>query len=673
MTITCLRIEWCWALVVSAAVGFAACSSSSTVRDGAQTGGGSGGRPSASSGGSAAGIDAAVTSSGGSTASSAGGASSSNGGTANTGGVSTGGVSQSGGSTASGGVSTGSTDATAGTTTTTGGTPAAGGTANIGGSLSSAGSKATGGSAGAGGATTGGTRTTGGTTATGGTAISAGTTAATGGTTTGGTSATGGTTAATGGTRTTGGTTAGGNTTAPTSLGAIYSGVPWLDTDGNLVNAHGVGFIKVGSTYYMVGEQRSGSNDTYSGAPINAEDSFTGVSMYSTTDFVNWTFVGTVVKPIPGTIVAPPYYGERPKILYNSSTSKYIIYIKMLQYTGSRPIYTGSYAVLTSSNISGPYTFVKDLGLGGANDFEVFQDTDGSQYLARDGGWLYKFSADGLSTQQVNSTSIQVGEGTSLYKAGSTYFWQSSQGSYWYSNDNSYSTATSLTGPWTAHGYFCPSGSKTWQSQDTAVVTVAGSSGTTYIYVGDRWVNGDLPASTLVVQPFTVSGSTESISTYNPVWSLDVGAGTWSPVTPSGTSVNDNTTGTGPNQFNYSSGWTAAACSGCNGGDAHYSSTADATASIAFNGTQILLYSAYNTSSGIMGVTLCDGSGTALNPELHVSLRYDAPATGNYLVYASPVMSRGAYVLKVRVTGKKDLYSSGTSCNVDRVLILGGS
>jgi hypothetical protein len=35
----------------------------------------------------------------------------------------------------------------------------------------------------------------------------------------------------------------------------------------------------------MVGEQRSGANDTYTGEAINGEDTFTGVSMYSTTDF----------------------------------------------------------------------------------------------------------------------------------------------------------------------------------------------------------------------------------------------------------------------------------------------------------------------------------------------------------------------------------------------------
>ncbi len=136
-------------------------------------------------------------------------------------------------------------------------------------------------------------------------------------------------------------------------------------------------------------------------------------------------------------------------------------------------------------------------------------------------------------------------------------------------------------------------------------------------------------------------------------------AGTWSAVTPSGTSVNDNTTGTGQNQFNYSSGWTYGACSSCYNGDLHSSSTVAQPPVLLSAGHRYLLYSAYDNSSGIMGVTLCDSNGTALSPEVNVSLRYDAPAAGNYLVYASPVMPSGSYMLKVRVTGLKDGYSSG--------------
>ncbi len=301
----------------------------------------------------------------------------------NTSGVNaTGGSANTGGSKATGGI------------VNTGGNSAVGGATSVGGSLT------TGGNAPFGGMTaTGGTKANGGTASVGGTTGTGGTKETGGAVATGGTKSTGGTTS-TGGTRATGGAATGGNNAAAAgagSLGNIYSGVPWLDTSGNLVNAHGVGFIKVGNTYYMVGEQRSGANDTYSGAAVNMEDTFTGVSMYSTTDFVNWTFVGTVVTPISGTVVAPPYYGERPKILYNTSTSKYIIYIKMLNYTGNPLTYTGYYAVLTSSNISGPYTYNGNLSLTGANDFQVFEDSDGSQYLVRDGGTLYKFSTDGLS------------------------------------------------------------------------------------------------------------------------------------------------------------------------------------------------------------------------------------------------------------------------------------
>jgi hypothetical protein len=550
--------------------------------------------------------------------------------------------------------SAGQRSGAAGGNSGSGGTPSSGGVTGTGGA-----SAGTGGApAGTGGAPagSGGTNGTGGVTATGG---AAGTGGAIG---TGGKGGAGGKGGGSGGSSGAGG--------RATSLGAIYSGVPWLDTDGHLVNAHGVGFLKVGDTYYMVGEQRSGKNDTYSGAAINAEDSFTGLSLYSTKDFVSWSFVGTVVKPMAGTILAPPYYGERPKLLFNASTGKYIIYVKMLNYTGSPLVYTGTYAVLTSTSVGGPYSYVGNLSPSGANDFEVFQDSDGSQYFVRTDGALYRLSADGLSLGATVASGIQNGEGPSLYKAGSTYFWQSSGGSYWHSNDNSYSSAPSLTGPWTAHGFFCPSGSQTWQSQDTAVVTVTGSAATTYIYVGDRWVDGDLPASTLVVQPFTVSGATESIPTYNPVWTLDMSTGKASALAPAGTTVNDSAAGSAASQFNYSSGWTAGSCSGCNGGDSHSSSTANATATVAFSGTQILLYAAINDSSGIMGVTLADGEGSALYPELHVSLRTDAAAAGNYLVYASPVLPRGSYSLKVRVTGLKDLYSSGTAGNVDRVLIL---
>ena len=40
----------------------------------------------------------------------------------------------------------------------------------------------------------------------------------------------------------------------------ISSGTTWKDTAGSLIEAHGGGLIKVGSTYYWVGEDHSTAN-----------------------------------------------------------------------------------------------------------------------------------------------------------------------------------------------------------------------------------------------------------------------------------------------------------------------------------------------------------------------------------------------------------------------------
>jgi len=97
--------------------------------------------------------------------------------------------------------------------------------------------------------------------------------------------------------------------------------------------------------------------------------------------------------------------------------------------------------------------------------------------MVRHPGLLYRFADDGMSIASTVVSDVPLGEAPSLYKTGNTYFWQSSSGTYWHANDNSYATATALGGPWTHRGHFCPTGSLTWQSQSTAVVSVSGSSG----------------------------------------------------------------------------------------------------------------------------------------------------------------------------------------------------
>ena len=54
-------------------------------------------------------------------------------------------------------------------------------------------------------------------------------------------------------------------------------GKDWLDSEGNLIEAHGEGILKVGQTYYWYGENHK-----------LGEGNKTGVSCYSSTDLYDW-------------------------------------------------------------------------------------------------------------------------------------------------------------------------------------------------------------------------------------------------------------------------------------------------------------------------------------------------------------------------------------------------
>ena len=67
----------------------------------------------------------------------------------------------------------------------------------------------------------------------------------------------------------------------------ISPGTAWTDTQGKPIQAHGGGMIKVGSTWYWFGEDKTGESQD------NAV--FQNVPCYSSTDLAHWTFVANVL------------------------------------------------------------------------------------------------------------------------------------------------------------------------------------------------------------------------------------------------------------------------------------------------------------------------------------------------------------------------------------------
>jgi beta-xylosidase len=297
-------------------------------------------------------------------------------------------------------------------------------------------------------------------------------------------------------------------------------GQAWTDTSGSTLQLHGLGIVKVGSTWYGFGEDKAGES--------SSNDYFQDVPCYSSTDLQHWTLQGKALTRQSTGDLGPNRIVERPKVIYNSSTATYVMYVHIDNTAYSE----AKVGVATSSTPCGPYSYRGSFQPLGhiSRDLGLFQDTDGSAYLLSEdrasGLRIDKLSSDYLS---VTSAVTVLGdyEAPAMVKVAGRYFILGSHLTGWSTNDDVYASATSLSGPWSSFQDFAPAGTNTYNTQVSNIITVQGTSGTTYIYTGDRWTTSDLGSSPLVWLPLTISGSTVSLTWYSS-WTLDTVAGTWS-------------------------------------------------------------------------------------------------------------------------------------------------
>jgi len=302
---------------------------------------------------------------------------------------------------------------------------------------------------------------------------------------------------------------------------SIQSGVTWLDNAGNPVNAHDGGIWFENGKYYFYGEHFSGGTND-----------FKAVAMYSSTDLMNWTWVGKVLPVKARGELGPSRIGERPHILKCPGTGEYVMFIHAADLTYQKD---KECVYATSPTIDGVYTFRGALtNSSGAkivhSDMSTFQD-DGTGYVVTESGSAYKLAPDYHSWVEQTlkgSSALSGSESPTLFKKDGTYYWLFSSKTGWRSNDNNYATATSMAGPWTNKGLIAPSGKLTWNSQSTYVLPVTGTKGTTYMFCGDRWNADDNSKATYVWQPLIFNGGAISMPTFYDAWYLNVNTGTWS-------------------------------------------------------------------------------------------------------------------------------------------------
>ncbi len=161
--------------------------------------------------------------------------------------------------------------------------------------------------------------------------------------------------------------------------GSIRPGKVWLDTEGKRIQAHGGSVIYTDGMYYWYGENKEktdGKNGIW----------HWGVKCYSSKDLYNWKDEGLIIPPdLEDTSCGlhPSKCMDRPHIIYNRRTGKYVCWIKIMNLNSELSGFSQAAIVLAADHILGPYTKVRDmfrpLGMN-AGDFDLAVAEDGKAY-----------------------------------------------------------------------------------------------------------------------------------------------------------------------------------------------------------------------------------------------------------------------------------------------------
>ena len=325
-----------------------------------------------------------------------------------------------------------------------------------------------------------------------------------------------------------------------TTLNAFSPGQPWLDDQGQVINAHGAGFLHHNGVCYWFGEHK------IEGPAGNR--AHVGVHVYSSLDLYNWHDEGIAlaVSEDTGSEIARGCVLERPKVNFNAKTGQFVMWCHLepagvegysgarsgavatsptgpFTYLGSlrpnagvwpenvpdiwkKPLDSEELAHLDSLDLPGgprPYypkslLFRRDFEIGQmARDMTLFVDDDGSAYhiyASEANGTLHisQLSDDYLSPagRYVRIFPGRFHEAPAMMKWQGLYFLITSDCTGWAPNPARVSVANTIWGPWQELGNPCigPGAqiANTFESQGTYLLPVPGNPDA-FIFAADRW------------------------------------------------------------------------------------------------------------------------------------------------------------------------------------------
>ncbi|MBO7658121.1 MAG: family 43 glycosylhydrolase [Clostridia bacterium] len=274
---------------------------------------------------------------------------------------------------------------------------------------------------------------------------------------------------------------------------SIRPGRVWLDTDGKRIQAHGGSIFYENGRYYWYGENKQFTDGV-------SKIWHWGVRMYESDDLYNWRDLGVIIPPRPDDPSSPLHphsFMDRPHIIHNRRTGKYVCWLKIMQPDGSQ-----TETVLTADRLTGPYEIVREglrpLGMS-AGDFDLAVAPDGKAYYYFERVHSETICAD-LTDDYTDVTGYYsthfpqpfppyVREATSHFVRRGKHYLLTSGTTGYFPNPSEVAIADSWHGPYKVLGDPCPGDSSdtTFHSQIASVFKVPGKKDL-YIALGDRWL-----------------------------------------------------------------------------------------------------------------------------------------------------------------------------------------
>ena len=279
------------------------------------------------------------------------------------------------------------------------------------------------------------------------------------------------------------------------------NGEPWLDTDGNVIHAHGGHMLHHDGWWYWYGENRTENNY---------------VSCYRTKDFKSFEFRGNIIttetptegyrvqtdlslagKNADGTIHKVNL--ERPKVLWCERTKKFVLWCP---YENGVDYHDARCAVASSDYPDHGFVYHGSFNPFGdmARDCTLFMDGEDAYFAAasRDNRDLHvwKLTKDFMSVSKLVNNLFQneSREAPAFFRRDGRYYLLTSYCTGWAPNQGKWSSSDSRDGEWEINEKF--GDETTFRSQPAFVLEKDGK----FIYFADRWGgNGHYNDSTYVV------------------------------------------------------------------------------------------------------------------------------------------------------------------------------